>query len=369
MQNIWRLLIPGLAFQAVLIGGGYATGRELISFYFSSGPLGGLIAMTITAVIWSLTMMVVLEISRRYEAYDYKTFFQKLIGPGWIAFELAYIALLIVVLSIVGAAAGEITAEMSALPKLVGTIALIAASAVILLFGNEAVKRVLSYWSVVLYIGYISFFILFMSKLGHLTLASFSQPIGGEVILNGLKYAGVNINCFASILFLAAMLRTRNGAFVSGALVGPVAIIPGMLFYAAMMAYYPAIQEETVPLNFLLAQLDIPIFKIIFQVAILGTLLQTGVGMLHAFNERIDAAYEKRERHMPHWLRGVIGLSLLVFSITIAEWVGLVALIDKGYGLLSWVFIVLIFLPVFTIGVMLVFRRNTDDSLSAEKPA
>ena len=37
-----RFLLPGLAFKAVVIGGGYATGRELAEFFLPSGPWGGL---------------------------------------------------------------------------------------------------------------------------------------------------------------------------------------------------------------------------------------------------------------------------------------------------------------------------------------
>ena len=38
-----RFLLPGLAFKAVVIGGGYATGRELAEFFLPSGPWGGLV--------------------------------------------------------------------------------------------------------------------------------------------------------------------------------------------------------------------------------------------------------------------------------------------------------------------------------------
>ena len=40
-----RYLLPGFAFKAVVIGGGYATGRELAEFFLPSGAWGGLAAM------------------------------------------------------------------------------------------------------------------------------------------------------------------------------------------------------------------------------------------------------------------------------------------------------------------------------------
>jgi hypothetical protein len=40
-----RYLLPGLVIQSLVIAGGYGTGRELVEFFLSYGPLGGLLAM------------------------------------------------------------------------------------------------------------------------------------------------------------------------------------------------------------------------------------------------------------------------------------------------------------------------------------
>ena len=46
-----RWILPGLAFKAVVIGGGYATGRELAEFFLPSGPWGGLAGMLLAAPV------------------------------------------------------------------------------------------------------------------------------------------------------------------------------------------------------------------------------------------------------------------------------------------------------------------------------
>ena len=33
-----RYLLPGFVFEAAVIGGGYATGRELVEFFLPAGP-------------------------------------------------------------------------------------------------------------------------------------------------------------------------------------------------------------------------------------------------------------------------------------------------------------------------------------------
>ena len=53
-------MLPGFAFKGVVIGGGYATGRELAEFFLVSGPQGGagmlavFVAPLLTVGVWQL---------------------------------------------------------------------------------------------------------------------------------------------------------------------------------------------------------------------------------------------------------------------------------------------------------------------------
>ncbi len=45
-KNFFRkYLLPGFIFQSVIIGGGYGTGREIIEFFLSHGPVKGIAGM------------------------------------------------------------------------------------------------------------------------------------------------------------------------------------------------------------------------------------------------------------------------------------------------------------------------------------
>src|SRR5690242_21425385 len=82
-----RRLLPGLAYKAVVIGGGYATGRELAEFFLPSGPWGGVAAMVLAMLIWSAICVTTFLFSRASHALDYRSFIRALLGPGWIGFE------------------------------------------------------------------------------------------------------------------------------------------------------------------------------------------------------------------------------------------------------------------------------------------
>ena len=45
-----KYLLPGFIFQSLIIGGGYGTGRELVEFFLSEGPVYGLVNMAVATI-------------------------------------------------------------------------------------------------------------------------------------------------------------------------------------------------------------------------------------------------------------------------------------------------------------------------------
>ena len=74
---------------------------------------------------------------------------------------------------------------------------------------------------------------------------------------------------------------------IAGFAAGFIAMFPGALIYTALLAFYPAILEESIPANFVLDQLGSPGFQLFFQLVLFGTFIETGTGMIHGFNERV----------------------------------------------------------------------------------
>ncbi len=165
----------------------------------------------------------------------------------------------------------------------------------------------------------------------------------------GVSYAGYNLMA----PFVLATLRlheTRRETFIAGALTGPIVMIPGLLFFLATVGYYPEILDEAVPSDYLLTILDSQVFRIAFQVVLIGTLVETGAGLIHAFNERISGLRADEDKDLPAWVRPAVAIGLLVIATFVSQ-VGLINLIAKGYGTLTWGFIIVYVIPVLTIGV------------------
>lgn len=348
-----RFLLPGFAFKAVVIGGGYATGRELVEFFLPSGPRGGLLAMLLAMVIWSVVCVTTFLFARLTQSQDYRTFFKNLLGPLWPIFEICYILFVILILAVFAAAAGAIGQAVFGLPVIAGTLALMIAIAFFATYGNESVERLFKYVSFFLYATYAAFVILSLTHFGDRTLAALatSTPMHGWAV-GGLTYASYNIIGAVVILPVVRHMTSNKDAVIAGALAGPLAMIPAFLFFICMIAYYKEVGAQTLPSDFLLEKLNLPVFRYIFQAMIFAALLESGTGGVHAINERIAHAYHsRRQKRLTNIARLVISLVILTASIFMADRFGLVALIAKGYRLLAWVFLAVYVVPLMTYGV------------------
>jgi uncharacterized membrane protein YkvI len=359
VKSSWfqRYLLPGLAFKAVVIGGGYATGRELAEFFLPAGPRGGLLAILLAMTIWSAVCAVTFCLAYAASSWDYRTFFRNLLGRFWVIFEAAYLLFIILILAVFGAAAGAIGAAVLGWPPLAGTCCLIACISLVAAFGNASVERLFKWVSFFLYGVYTVFVVLSFFAFGDRIIANFAgaAPSDGWV-LGGLTYAGYNVVGAVIILPVLRHLRSRKDALVAGILSGPLAMIPALLFFVCMIAYFPQIAQESLPSEFLLQRLNFPAFHYLFQMMIFLALLESGTGCVHAINERVAEAHLARSgRALSKSARLWITAALLFGSIFLAARFGLVTLIAKGYRGLAYIFLCVFVLPVMTIGLRQLF--------------
>lgn len=356
------ILLPGLIFQSVVIAGGYATGREMVEFFLSEGPMEGILGIAVATVIWSVVLAISFELARMTKSYDYKSFFQHLLGRGWFLYEIAYGLILVLVLSVIGVASGEIFTTVTGLPQIGGTLLLVAAVGFLTFKGSKTIEKFLASWSIVLYLVYAAFLFWGFRKFGPEIIERFTftgQP--SNWFVGGVKYAAYNLAVVPIILFCISHIETRKEAFTAGILGGLLAMIPAVLFYCVMVGFYPAILTSAVPVNDILGAMQMPLLLIIFNVVIFGTFIETGTALLHAVNERVANAYHSNGRELPRYVRPAIALFLMVLSIFLGEKVGLIDLIAKGYGLLTYAFLVIFVLPLLTIGVYKVFKPQPEE--------
>jgi len=353
-----RFLLPGLGVKAVVIGGGYATGRELAEFFLSRGPWGGLYAILFATLLFSIFCSLTFVAARRFQTFDYKSFFKRLLGPFWHLFELSYVLFVVLILAVYGAAAGAIGNAVFGAPLWLGTVALGAGIAGVVAFGNKAVERLFRDVSYLLYGVYALFIILALWRFGDRIPGGFQHYADTSGwALSGLTYFGYNIVGAVVILPVLRHLTSDRDAVAAGVIAGPLTMLPALFFFIPMVAFYPEVQSATLPSDFMLQRIGIQAFHLLFQAMIFSALLESGTSSVHAINERIDHAWQARHgQPLTHRIRLAIALVLLVGCVFVASRFGLVALIANGYRALSYILLATFILPLVTIGVWQLWR-------------
>ncbi len=351
MNDSWfqRYLLPGLVFQSAIIAGAYGSGRELAEFFLPFGPRGGLAGMVVTTLVFSVVLAASFEFARRFQLFDYRSFMKRLLGPAWPLYEILYLLLMLLVISVIGASAGEILRDTFRVPTIVGIIGIMVLIAVLVFYGTPAVERFFAVWSLVLYGAYLVFFVW------HLT--QHSGAIGAN-----LTTIGTRPGWFGSG-FCIRHLHTRREAVTAGLLGGPIAMIPAMLFFVAMIGQYETLvgaADTVLPVTVLLNAISgAGLFAYLFPMVLFGTFVETGTAMIHGVNERIDHVLRERGRSLSPWLRVAIALAILLSAILVADTVGLTALVARGYGVITYGFLVVFVVPVMTVGIWRLRKLET----------
>ena len=278
-----------------------------------------------------------------------------MLGPAWLLFELAYLLFVVLILAVYGAAAGAIGSRRFRRARM-GRHgrARWSASPAIVAFGNKAVERLFRDVSYLLYGVYALFIVLALWKFGDRVPGGFAAyPQTSGWALSGLTYFGYNIIGAVVILPVLRHLLSDRDAVVAGVIAGPLTMLPALLFFIPMVAFYPEVQSATLPSDFMLQRIGIPAFHLLFQLMIFSALLESGTSSVHAINERIDRAWDSAHR------RDAVAPRAAWHRAGRCSWsacsspsrFGLVALIANGYRALAYILLATYILPLVTIGV------------------
>lgn len=368
MEKYAKYLIPGIVLQSVLIGGGYATGREIVEFGGKFGALGWISGL-LTFVLFAIVAVVMFEIARIYKAYDYKSVLQPLIGKGWILFDIIYVLMLFLIIAVMASATGEILMQTVGLPVMYGISTLIIVVGALNFFGSSIIVKFETYGTIALYIAYLVFaFVVItgysenISRVFSTMDTSFTPGVDvTEAVWTGIVYASYNLIVMPAALFTLRGFTKRRESIISGIIGAFLMIIPWFLTYFALMGFYPdkEVIGNTVPwLAMLMKSNGGAVLVLVFGVVAGWTLIETATGMIHALIERIDEAFKSADKKpLQRMHRMGITVAILIVAMMFAQ-IGIIDLIAKGYSYLSYGIIIVYLLPLLTIGVVKVVKAK-----------
>lgn len=386
-----KLVLPGIILQSVLIGGGYATGREIVAYGARFGPRGWL---AVLAIFLGFTLMAALtfELARVFRVYEYKGFIRQIIWKAWPLFDLLFGLMAVLVIAVMASAAAEIMDETLGVPSLAGTGIIVVAVGVLSYYGSRVIEAFKSVGTGILYVAYVAFGILVLSRRwGEVTDAfagltpSYLESVGTpEVLGAGVLYVGYNLVSFPAALFTLRRQTRRRETLTAAVVAGLMMTLPFALTYLCLMAFYPSaeVMDAAVPWLPMLNAVGGGTVVAVFGIVMGWTLLETSVGLIHALLDRIDedlkavesevagaaatgpagggadgaapveepASDTRGEAGLSRLQSGLLGAGILLAAAALSR-VGIIALVARGYTLMGYLFIALFAVPLLTVGV------------------
>lgn len=340
--------VPGAVLVSVIMGGGYGTGREVVEYFSQYGTVGGLLGISLATVIFGTVLSFTFEFARRFQVFDYKSFFKALIGPFWIVFEILYIALFILVLAVISSGASQILLQEFNVPEWLGMSSMLLLVAVFVLFGRDTIERLLALLCLGIYGVFGLYFYEILSH-SNVTLASLStqEPTDTAWLSGGFLYPFYNLAIAPVLLFTIRNHQNRKQSVLSAWIAAIMVMFPALLFHLSFIPGLPEVLDESIPNYWMIGEFGSPLLKLVFVLALFCTLIETGIGLIQGVVERVQAGTAQQALGTSKKLAITaisIGTAYLFGSL------GIIALIAKGYSFLGLGFALVYVLPILSIG-------------------
>ncbi len=366
-----KLILPGIVLQSVLIGGGYATGREIVEYGAKFGAMGWLAGVG-TFLGFAIIAALSFELIRLYKVYDYKSFIKEIGGPLWIVFDIVYFLFMIVIIAVMASATGSIVEQTLGLNYWVGVAAITIVVGVLNFFGARLIERFETYGTIALYIGYIIFAIIVISN-NHQNMSqvfatgdtSFVPNTTAPAILwSGVLYCAYNLVVVPSSFFTIKRQTKTSESIISGIIGGILMTIPWFLTYFAVMCFYPNedVLAASVPWLSMMQGVAGPVVIGIFGIVMGWTLIETSTGIIHACIERVNNGLgELHKNEMTRPQQAILTLIILIGAMILSR-IGIIDLIATVYNGLAYAFLIIYVVPLLTVGVYKIIKKHKEQN-------
>ena len=226
-KDIYKIFQIAFVFIGTIVGAGLASGKEITEFFTSYGLIS-FIGIIFCGIFYIIIGTIISKISIRYELNSYsdviKVISPNLLGKFTGAITTVY---LISSASIILAGSGALINQFFGIPKIIGTLIMIALASFFLLRGTNGLIEVNSFIVPALLTTITLIFILYIIFCGdNLSINYISQftPPKKGVLISTILYAGYNTLCCCGVLVPLSNETRKSKIMVSGIALGAIGL-------------------------------------------------------------------------------------------------------------------------------------------------
>lgn len=336
MSLVWKNLINimgvSCGYAAAVIGAGFASGQEIVSFFVKYGKCS-IIGIFIACTIFSLFSCAVLCVCVDKRIYNYADFLNSVFSRGYIRriMELMTLVFAAASVCVMTACAGEMGIVLAGVPRIVGALIFTAVCGIIFFMGSKKIMEINSALGAVIVFGIIFSCMYILRFREH-------QVFANEVSMtvSGIAYAGYNLLTAGAILSgMSRCLKSRGEALLSSVVSGMMLFIMITLIWGVLSIYYGKINLGEIPmLTMALRQNNIlgAFYGVMLFFAVLTTGVSNGFGVLDIAEKKIGRA------------KGIVIMLITAFCMSGA---GFANLINTAYRICGYVGMTIVFAVIY----------------------
>ena len=353
------MLIPSVVWLSVVFGAATGTGREIVEFLVPAGAWGGIVTISVITLVYITGFFLCFELARIFKAYDYQLLSAQFLDKFWPAYEVALLLAMILSLAIVSTASGEIFFTRFQLPRLWGVVGMLTIVISFTYYGRVFIEKTMALTSMLLIMTFIYIGIQIIGSGDSAIADTFANSeVHFRGVSNGLVYSLVIVALMPLILYAGRDIRSRAESVIAAMCAGITGALPLFFLHTLFSPGYPEILDVEMPAFWLLESISPDWFIDIYAIILFIMIVQTGVGMMQGFIERMDSWYNRHHDGSlsPFW-HAMLSCVTLVISLLLST-MGFIELVRNAYWLLFYCFILIFWVPLMTIGVYKVYKHS-----------
>ncbi|WP_404452040.1 hypothetical protein LG329_17065 [Virgibacillus necropolis] len=331
MNQLTSILILAATYVGTVVGAGFSTGKEIVTFFSLNGALGT-IGIAITGFLFIVVGSKIMIISARIQAYSFQEFNVYIFGikVGKIVNILIFIVV-VCVTSVMLSGAGAVFHEQLGLPYQMGIITTLFLCYIVILKGLKGIFAINSYTVPLMIIFSLFVAVAIFGKQPHLLLEQvIPDQLSADLswAVSPFTYAAFNLMT-AQVVLVPLGNEIRDERILRwGGFWGGLVLFFILLTNHFSLSVFPETFSHEIPMADIVKRFG-TFIHVLFLFVIYGEIFNSVVGNIFGVTRQLKSTFGLRYHH------AVLLIMLVIFLISQAGYGKLVSVLYPLFGYMS----------------------------------
>lgn len=282
-----NIFIAAGAYIATLIGAGFASGQEIISFFVKYGKTS-IVGILLAAVLFGVFAAAVMGECVRCGVSCYNEYLKRFMGEKLrAASELMTLLFAAAVFCVMAACCGEMGAALFGMKNIYGALFMCVLCGAVMLFKTDDALNVNAVIGGIITVSIITCALYLLRYREH---QAFSD--NAKMLMSGVSYSGYNVLTAGVILSeLSKRLRSRRDAYLASFAAAFAIFVIMILMWGLLSIYYGKINLGEIPMLTMALRENGAIaaaYSAVLFLAVFSTALSNGIGAVNIMSSKMN---------------------------------------------------------------------------------